>query len=55
VILKLFLFENRRALLKKRVDTLAVAVDEAAWAGFLLRLMNSLTHDFFLPLSYLKR
>ena len=48
MILKLFPFENRRSLLKKRVDTLVVAVAEAAWTEFLLRLMNSLTHYFFL-------
>jgi len=50
VILKLFPFENRRSLLKKRVDTLVVAVAEAeaAWTEFLFRLMNSLTHYFFL-------
>jgi hypothetical protein len=40
VILKLVPSENRRSLLKKHVDTLAVAVDEAAWTGFLFRLMN---------------
>ena len=55
MILKLFPSENRRSLLKKRVDTLVVAVAEAAWTESLFRLMNSLTHYFFLPLSYLKR
>ena len=48
MILKLVRFENRRSLLKKRVDTLVVAVAEAAWTEFLFRLMNSLTHYFFL-------
>ena len=46
--MKLFRFENRRSLLKKRVDTLVVAVAEAAWTEFLLRLMNLPTDYFFL-------
>ena len=48
MILKLVRFENRWSLLKKRVDTLVVAVAEGAWTEFLFRLMNSLTHYFFL-------